>query len=86
MSNILDIMLTILYTDPMIDHMLYTDVKAARARKGFSQSELAEACDVTRQTIASIEKGDYSPSIMLALRLSLALDTPINELFWLKEK
>lgn len=70
----------------MIDHVLHNDVKAARARKGYSQSELAEACDVTRQTIASIEKGDYSPSVMLALRLALALNTPINELFWLKEK
>lgn len=70
----------------MIDHVLENSVKAARARKDYSQSELAEACDVTRQTIASIEKGDYSPSVMLALRLSIALDTPINELFWLKEK
>lgn len=70
----------------MIDHVLHNDVKVARARKGYSQSELAEACDVTRQTIASIEKGDYSPSVMLALRLSLALNTPINELFWLKEQ
>ena len=70
----------------MIDHVLHNDVKAARARKGYSQSELAEACDVTRQTIASIEKGDYSPSVMLALRLSLALNIPVNELFWLKDK
>jgi putative transcriptional regulator len=70
----------------MIDHVLHNDVKAARARKGYSQSELAENCDVTRQTIAAIEKGDYSPSVMLALRLSLALNTPINELFWLKDK
>ena len=70
----------------MIDHVLHNDVKAARARKGYSQSELAEACDVTRQTIASIEKGDYSPSVMLALRLSLALNIPVNELFLLKEK
>lgn len=69
----------------MIDHTLHNDVKAARARKGYSQSELADICDVTRQTIASIEKGDYSPSVMLALKLSLALDIPINELFWLKE-
>lgn len=70
----------------MIDPVLHNDVKAARARRGFSQSDLAESCDVTRQTIASIEKGDYSPSVMLALRLSLVLDLPINELFWLKEK
>jgi len=70
----------------MIDHALHNDIKVARARRGYSQSELAEHCDVTRQTIASIEKGDYSPSVMLALKLSLALDTPINKLFWLKEK
>jgi putative transcriptional regulator len=70
----------------MIDHVLHNDIKAARARRGYSQSELAERCDVTRQTIAAIEKGDYSPSVMLALRLSLALNTPINELFWLKDK
>ena len=50
-------------------------------RKGarLTQEQLAEAANVSRQTISSIEKGDYSPSTVLALRLSLLLNLPIEE-------
>ena len=64
--------------------MLKNRVKELRARYGFTQSDLGKQVDVTRQTIAFIEKGEFSPSIALALRLAKALQVDINELFWLE--
>ncbi len=66
--------------------MLENAVKQRRQAHGLTQSELGEKVRVTRQTIAFIEKGDFSPSIALSLRLAAALSTPINELFWLTEE
>ena len=54
---------------------------------GMTQQELAEISGVTRQTIHSIEKGKYSPSVGLALRLSKILGVHVEDLFELgKEK
>ncbi|TWT08394.1 helix-turn-helix transcriptional regulator [Planococcus sp. CPCC 101016] len=65
--------------------MLRNRVKELRARYGFTQSDLGKLTDVTRQTIAFIEKGEFSPSIALALKLAKALQTNVDELFWLEE-
>ncbi len=65
--------------------MLKNRVKELRARYGFTQSDLGKQVDVTRQTIAFIEKGEFSPSITLALKLAKALQTNVDELFWLEE-
>lgn len=65
--------------------MLKNRVKELRARYGFTQSDLGRLADVTRQTIAFIEKGEFSPSITLALKLAKALQINVNELFWLEE-
>ena len=65
--------------------MLKNCVKELRARYGFTQSDLGKQVDVTRQTIAFIEKGEFSPSITLALKLAKALQTNVDELFWLEE-
>lgn len=56
-----------------------------RLGKELTQSDLGKRVGVTRQTIAFIEKGEFSPSVALALRLAKALDIPIAELFWLEE-
>lgn len=65
---------------------LRNKVLAKRTTKQMTQSELAEKADVTRQTIAAIEKESYVPSALLAFNLASALDTPIDQLFWLEEK
>lgn len=65
--------------------MLKNCVKELRARYGFTQSDLGKQVDVTRQTIAFIEKGEFSPSITLSLKLAKALQTNVNDLFWLEE-
>lgn len=54
-----------------------------RKNAKYTQQQLADMVGVTRQTIISIEKGNYTPSVLLALKLSDILKKPIGELFWL---
>jgi putative transcriptional regulator len=56
-------------------------VEKERLKAGLTQVELAERVEVTRQTIISIEKGDYTPSVALALRLSKVFRISVEELF-----
>jgi putative transcriptional regulator len=60
-------------------------VKETRSSKEMTQGELANAVGVTRQTIISLEKGSYIPSLLLAMNISEALDTPIEQLFFKEE-
>ncbi len=64
--------------------MLKNKVRELRARHDFTQIELAKRVGVTRQTIGFIEKGEFSPSVTLSLKLARELDCGINELFWLE--
>lgn len=64
--------------------MLKNRLKELRARHSFTQVELAKKVGVTRQTIGFIEKGEFSPSVTLALKLAQALEVDLNELFWLE--
>ena len=57
-------------------------MKAARAAKDYSQEQLADACNVSRQTISAIEKGDYNPTIKVCIAICKALDKTLDELFW----
>ena len=52
-----------------------------RATKGWSQSELAERLEVSRQTVNAIETGKYDPSLPLAFRLARLFKLPIEEIF-----
>ena len=52
-----------------------------RTRSGWTQQELAERVEVSRQTIISLERGRYNPSILLAFRLARLFDTQIEALF-----
>ncbi|RPF53324.1 helix-turn-helix transcriptional regulator [Aquisalibacillus elongatus] len=65
--------------------MLRNRVRELRARHGYSQTALANRVDVTRQTIGFIEKGEFSPSITLSLKLAKELQISVDELFWLEE-
>lgn len=57
-------------------------MKSARASKDYSQEQLAKLCNVSRQTINAIEKGDYNPTINLCIAICKALDKTLDELFW----
>jgi putative transcriptional regulator len=62
---------------------LVNRLREVRRRNELTQEALAGAVGVTRQTIISLEKGRYVPSVKLALGLARALDVPLEELFWL---
>ena len=57
------------------------DVRDQRTRRGLSQSDLAKALDVSRQTIISIEKERFVPSLPLAIALARYFDVTVEDLF-----
>lgn len=59
-------------------------LKVARAEQNLSQEELARLVRVTRQTISSIETGQYCPSALLAFLLAKKLGKPVDQLFFLE--
>jgi len=62
--------------------VLKNHLKEARSEKGWSQAALAEMVGVSRNTISSIETGQYHPTAKLALILCIALDKKFEELFY----
>ncbi len=64
-----------------------TNLRKFRFNRGeLSQQQLADMVSVSRQTIVSIEGGDYAPSVKLALLLAKKLETTVEELFILEDK
>ena len=62
--------------------ILRNNLKEARHEKNISQTELAKMVCVSRQTISSIETGQFNPTAKLALILCIALDKTFEELFY----
>ena len=62
--------------------VLKNRIKEARTERKLSQAALAELVGVSRNTISSIETGQFSPTAKLALILCIALDKKIEELFY----
>lgn len=62
--------------------ILKNALKSARSEKGLSQQQLAELVGVSRNTISSIETGQFNPTAKLALILCIALDKKFEELFF----
>lgn len=60
---------------------MWNRVRVLRTDAGLTQAQLAEAMDVSRNTINSIETGRYTPSLPLALALARHFTTPVEELF-----
>ena len=61
------------------------NVQTLRKAKPLTQEELANAVGVTRQTIIAIEKGNYVPSVALALKLAYVLKEPVEHIFNVKQ-
>ncbi len=56
-------------------------VYALRVNRSLTQEELADKASVSRQTIIAIEKGNYTPSVELALKLSKIFKVPVEDIF-----
>lgn len=61
-------------------------IKEQRLKRGLTQEGLAAAVGVSRQSINSIERGRYVPSLPLALRFARLFDCPVDELFQLDQE
>jgi DNA-binding XRE family transcriptional regulator len=61
-------------------------IEELRTLSGLTRQELAEQVGVHYQTIGYIERGEYSPSLVLALRIASVLEVKVEEIFWLDEE
>lgn len=64
---------------------LENHLKEHRARLGVNQSDLGKMAGVSRQTISLIERGDYSPSVTLALKLAKICEVKVEDIFQYEE-
>ena len=64
---------------------LYNHLKEFRARLGVNQQEMGALVGVSRQTISQIERGDYSPSVTLALKIARVCDAHVEDIFVYQE-
>ncbi len=65
---------------------LTTRLKEYRARHDLTQEQLAEIVGVRRETISNLERGDYNPSLILALQIAEVLEAAVEEIFILEDK
>jgi len=69
-----------------MDDKVINDLRDYRKKAGLTQEDLAEATGVSRQTIISIERGRYIPSLPLALKIAGLFKCSVGELFRLEEE
>ncbi len=65
--------------------LITNNVHILRAEKKLTQQQLADEVGVTRLTVSSLEKGNYNPSLELALRISIFFEKSIHEVFIVEE-
>jgi len=66
---------------------LYNHLKEYRAKLGVNQQEMGKLVDTSRQTISQIERGDYSPSVTLTLKIAKACGATVEDIFeYVEEK
>ena len=65
---------------------LQNRLKEFRASRGINQSQMGQLVHVSRQTISMIERGDYSPSVTLALRLAKVFGVHVEDIFCYEEE
>ena len=66
---------------PKSEEPVYSRLEEWRAAKGLSRNELADEVGVHYQTIGYLERGEYSPSLSLALRIAALIEVPVEQLF-----
>lgn len=65
---------------------LYNRLKEYRAKIDINQYEMGKRVGVSRQTISQIERGDYSPSVTLALKIAKVFEVPVEAIFQYEEE
>ena len=65
---------------------LYNRLKEYRAKIGVNQQQMGKLAGVSRQTISQIERGDYSPSVTLALKIAKVFNVNVEYIFWYEEE
>lgn len=68
-----------------MSEIVYNSVQQIRKDNHMTQQEIADTVGVTRQTIIAIEKGNYTPSVLLALKFAQSFKRPIEEIFYLQK-
>lgn len=66
--------------------MLQNRLKELRAREGINQTKMAQLAGVSRQTVSLIERGGYTPSVLIALKIAQVFKEPLERVFWLTEE
>ncbi|MBM7642625.1 helix-turn-helix transcriptional regulator [Streptococcus loxodontisalivarius] len=65
--------------------ILKNRLKELRARDGVNQTQMAKLAGVSRQTISLIERGEYTPSVLIALKISQVFQEPLENVFSIVE-
>jgi len=66
---------------PKSEEPVYSRLEELRAARGLSRNDLADEVGVHYQTIGYLERGEYSPSLALALRIAALVQVPVEEIF-----
>ncbi len=66
---------------PKSEDPVYSRIEELRMRAGLSRQELADAVGVHYQTVGYLERGEYAPSLALALRIAALVGVPVEHLF-----
>ena len=72
------------HTNLCMKEAVSNQVYELRSKAGVTQEELAKTVGVTRQTIIAIEKGNYTPSVFLAMKIAKFFKKPVEEVFKIK--
>lgn len=68
-----------------MEYLLKNRLKELRARDGINQTEMAKLAGISRQTVSLIERGEYTPSILIALKIAKTFKEPVEQVFRLEE-
>ena len=61
-------------------------LKELRAREGYNQTQLAKQAGISRQTVSLIERNDFTPSILTAIKIALIFNEPVESIFIIEEE
>ncbi|HEL2510487.1 TPA: helix-turn-helix transcriptional regulator [Streptococcus suis] len=68
-----------------MEYVLKNRLKELRARDSLNQTELAKLAEVSRQTISLVERGEYTPSVVIAMRIAQIFNENVENVFQLVE-